>query len=124
MCEDTDVEVDCPRCGGRKQFLNRSRRDIISYTFKSRSWTERVLAIAYNAEVFDLQFVLNRLALMKLLSELLIMNGQKIMCLKLQNFKWLDSLNYPAMQLRWSPEAISMTAAKSWYPNLFNRPRT
>jgi hypothetical protein len=44
-------------------------------------------------------FVLNRLVRMKMLPELLIMNGQ-IMCLKVGNVTWLNSLNYLAMPLR------------------------
>jgi hypothetical protein len=43
------------------------------------------LDIAHNAKAFDLLFVLNRLVGMKLLPEILIMNGQKIMCLKVEN---------------------------------------
>jgi hypothetical protein len=78
--------------------------DPISYTFKSRPCFNRVVAIAHNA-VFDL-FILNRLVRRKLLPELLIMNGQKIMCLKVKNVTWLDSLTYLAMPLRKFPEAF------------------
>ena len=62
--------------------------------------------IAHKAKAFDLLFVLNRLVCMKLLPELLIMSGHKIMCLKLENATWLDSLNYLAMQFRKLPEAL------------------
>jgi len=37
------------------------------------------VAIAHNTKVFELLFVLNRLVEMKLMPELLVMNGQKIM---------------------------------------------
>jgi hypothetical protein len=37
------------------------------------------------AKALDLLFVLNRLVRMKLLPEFVIMNGQKIMCLKADN---------------------------------------
>jgi hypothetical protein len=57
---------------------------------------------------------------MKLLPELLITNGLKIMCLKVENVTWLDSLNYLSMPLRKLPEAFGLTARKSWYPHLFN----
>jgi hypothetical protein len=79
-----------------------------------------VVAIAHNAKAFDLLFVLNRLVKMKLLPDLLIMNGQKIMCLKVGNVTWLDSFNYLAMPLRKLPEAFSVSGQKSWYPYLFN----
>jgi hypothetical protein len=93
--------------------------DLISYTFKSRPWADRVVAIAHSTKAFDLHFILNRLVLMKSLPELLIMNGQKIMCLKVENVTWLDSLNYLAMPLRKLTEAFGLTVAKSWYPHLF-----
>jgi hypothetical protein len=44
------------------------------------------VAIVHNVKAFDLLFVLNRLVRMKSLAELLIMNEQKIMCLKVENY--------------------------------------
>ena len=84
VCEDDpDMDLDCRMCGKRKQsFWADPVGDLISYTFESRPWANRIVAIAHNAKAFDLLFVLNRLVGMKLLPELLIMNGQKIMCLK------------------------------------------
>jgi hypothetical protein len=122
VCEDyIDVYVDCRRCGSRKRsFWTDPVGDLISYTFKSRPWADRVVAIAHNAKAFDLLLVLNRLVLMKLLPELLFMNGQKIMCLKVENVTWLDSLNYLTKPLRKLPEEFGLTAQKSSYPHLFN----
>jgi len=77
------------------------------------------VAIAHNAKAFYLLFVLNGLVRMKMVPELLIMNGQ-IMCLKVENITWLDSLNYLAMPLRKLPEAFELTAVKSWCSHLFN----
>jgi hypothetical protein len=57
------------------------------------------VAIAHNSKAFDLLFVLIRLVLMKFLLELLITNAE-IMCLKVKNVTWFDSLNYLAMPLR------------------------
>jgi hypothetical protein len=57
---------------------------------------------------------------MKMLPEPLIMNGQKIMCLKMEKVTWLESLNYLAMPLRKLPEAFGLTVQKSWYPQYFN----
>jgi len=96
----------------------------MSYTFKSRPLADRIVAIAHNAKGVELLFVLNPLARMKFLPELLIMNGQKVMCLKVQNVTWLDSLNYLAMPLRMLPEAFGFTAQKSWYPTCSTLRRT
>ena len=84
MCEDdADVDVDGRSCGKREHsFWTDSVGDLFSYTFKSRPLADRIVA---NAKAFDLLFLLNRLLRTKLLPELLIMNGQKIMCLKVEN---------------------------------------
>ena len=57
---------------------------------------------------------------MKMMPELLIMNGQKIMCLKVENITRVARFNYLAMPLRKFPEAFGKTAKKSWYPLRFN----
>jgi hypothetical protein len=72
------------------------------------------VAIAHSAKAFDLLFVVNRLVRMKMMPEVLITNGQKIMCLKVENVTWLDSLNYLAMPLRKLSETFGLTVAKSW----------
>jgi len=122
MCEDdSDMDVDCRRCGERKHsFWTDPVGDLISYTFKSKPWADRIVAIAHNAKAFNLLFVLNRLVRMKSLPELLIINCQKIMCLKVENITWLDRFNYLAMPLRKLPETFGLTDQKSWYPHLFN----
>ena len=114
MCvEDLGMDEDCQMCGMRKHsFLTDPIGDLISCTFKSRSWVDRLMAIAHSAKAFDLHFVLNRLVRMKLLPEHLILNGQKIMCLNVDNVTWLDSLNYPTMPLRKLPNAFGLTAKK------------
>ena len=82
--EDADVNVDCQRYGKRRYSLwTDPVGDIISYTIKSRPWADRIVDIAHNEKAFELQFVLNRLVRMKMVPELLITKGQKLMCLKL-----------------------------------------
>jgi predicted transcriptional regulator len=51
---------------------------------------------------------------MKTMPDLLIMNGQKIMCLRMENVTWLDSLKNLAMPLRKLPEPFGLTVQKSW----------
>jgi hypothetical protein len=48
------------------------------------------------------------------------MNGQKIMCMKVEGMTWLDSLNYLAMPLRKLPEVFGLVSEKSRFPHLFN----
>jgi hypothetical protein len=115
------MDVDYRMCVIRKHsFCTDPVGDLISYTFKYRPWADGIVTIAHNAKAFDLHFVLNRLVWVKRLPELLIMNGQNIICSKEENVAWLDSLNYLAMPPRKFPETLVLTADKSWYPHLFN----
>jgi hypothetical protein len=79
LCEDDlDMDVDCRRCGIRNHsFWTNPVGDLISYTFKSRPWADRIVAIAHSAKAFDLHFVLNRLVQMKSLPDLLILKIRK-----------------------------------------------
>jgi len=122
VCEDdADVDVDYQRCGKRKHsFLTDPVDDLISFMFKTRPWTDRIAAIAHNAKASDLLFVQNRRVRMKLMPEVLCMNGHKIMYMKVKNVTWLNSLNYLPMQLTKLPEAFGQAAVISWYPHLFN----
>jgi hypothetical protein len=115
------MDVDCGRCGKRKHsFWTDPVGDLISNIFKFGSWADRVVCVAHNSKAYDLHFVLNRLVQMKMMPDLLIMNGQKIMCMRVENVTWLDSLKYLAMPLRKLPEAFGLTVQKSRYPHLFN----
>jgi len=76
--DEADVKVDYQMCGKRKQFLARPDGDLMSYVFKSRPWADRIVAIAHNTKAFDILIILNRPVQMKLLPELLVMDGQKI----------------------------------------------
>ena len=77
------------------------------------------MCIAHNAKAFDLNFVLNGVIQLKWTPDL-IMNGQKIMCMKVEGMTWLDSLNYMAIPLRKLAEAFGLASVNSWYPHLFN----
>jgi hypothetical protein len=82
--------------------------ELISYHFKSEPWTDKIVAIAHNAKDFGLQFVRNRLVRFNLLPNFLVMNGQKIMCLKVEGVMWLGSLTYMTMPILKLPEAFRL----------------
>jgi len=50
----------------------------------------------------------------------LIMNGLKIMYMKMEHLVFLDSVSFLPCPLRKLPEAFGLTACKSWYPLYFN----
>jgi len=50
----------------------------------------------------------------------MIMNGLKIICMKMKHVVFLISLFFLPCPLRKLPEAFGMTATKSWYPHYLN----
>ena len=77
-CEmQSDISVDCERCGKRRHSFYDDPVGDLSYLCAPRSWCEKVVAIAHNAKGFDAQFILNRAILMKWPPKL-ILNGLKI----------------------------------------------
>ena len=115
-----DYEQDCARCGKRQHsFFEDPVGDLLSYLCKTRPWCKKVVAIAHNAKAFDAQFILNRAIFLKWTSEL-ILNGLKIVSMKIHHIQFLDSVSYMPMPLRKLPEAFGLQALKSWFPHLCN----
>ena len=115
-----DIDVDCARCGQRRHsFWDDPVGDLMSYLCRARPWARKVVAIAHNAKSFDSHFILNRAVLMRWKPEL-VMNGLKIVCMKIEHMVFLDSASYLPMPLRKLPEAFGLTVSKSWYPHYFN----
>jgi hypothetical protein len=77
------------------------------------------VAIAHNAKVFDLQFILDRAVFLKWRLEI-IMKGQKIMCMTVEHIKFIDSISYLPFPLRKLAGAFGLSASKSWYRHYFN----
>jgi hypothetical protein len=93
--------------------------DLLTYLCQPRPWVNKIIAIAHNAKPFDLHFILNRAILLDWQPEL-IMNGQKVMCMRMEHLVFLDSVSFLPCALRKLPELFGLTASKSWYPHYFN----
>ena len=117
MCEDVeDAQRKCVQYGERKHFIwDDPVGSMLSYLCEPRPWVKKIVAIALNAKSFDLHFILNRAVLLKWKPEL-IMNGMKIMCMKMEYLVSLDSVSFFPFALRKLPDAFGLTASKSWYP--------
>jgi hypothetical protein len=50
----------------------------------------------------------------------LILNGLKIVSMKIEHMLFIDSVSYLPMPLRKLPEAFGLSVIKSWYPHYFN----
>jgi hypothetical protein len=120
-CETVDdVEDYCKRCGKRKHSSwDDTVGDLLSYLCETRPWCNKVIAIAHNAKAFDLHFILNRAVILNW-QQKLIMNGLKIMSMKVEQLTFIDRVSFMPLPLRKLPEALGLKATKSWNQHLFN----
>jgi hypothetical protein len=120
-CEmQNDIDKDCERCGTRRHsFYEDPVGDLLSYLCESRPWCEKVVAIAHNAKAFDSQFILKRAIVLKWDPQL-ILNGLKIISMRMQHLHFLDSDSYLPMPLRKLSEAFGLSVSNSWFPHTFN----
>jgi hypothetical protein len=121
QCEnETDIIVDCVRCGKRRHsFFYDPVGDLLTYLCKIRAWCDKLIAVEHNAGAFYTQFIINRAIFLNWRQQV-IMNGLKVVCLRVKHLTFLDSASYLAMPLRKLPEAFGLTARKSWYTHYFN----
>ncbi|KAJ1523119.1 hypothetical protein ONE63_001012 [Megalurothrips usitatus] len=81
-----------------------------------------ILLLAHNAKSFDGIFVLQEVLARKLKPEL-VLQGDKIICMKVGNWKFIDSLMFLTMPLSALPKSFSLTELKKGYwPFLANKP--
>ena len=110
-CEDVeDVEPACLQWLVRKHsFWDNPECSMLSYLCEPRPWFNKVIAIVHNAIAFDLQFILILAILLKWRHKML-MNGLKIMCMKMEHMVFLDSMSF----LPFSPHKLH--EASDWRP--------
>jgi len=99
--------------------LASSRGGTVSYKTERRPWAIKIIAIAHNSKAFDIHFILNTAILLKWKLDL-IMNGLIIICMRMENLVFLDSVSFLPFPLRRLPEAFGLTVAKSCYPQKIN----
>jgi hypothetical protein len=117
----SDIEQDCIQCGKRiHSFLDDPVGDMLSYLCESRTRVENIVANAHNAKAFVLHVMINRAILLKCQVKL-IMNGMKIMCMRVCEYLlFLDSISFLPFALRTFPVAFVLTVAKLCYQHYFN----
>ncbi len=93
--------------------------DLHTYLCEPRTWVKQVIANVHNAKSFDLHFILRRAVLLKWRPELVV-SGQKIILMKMEHIKFIDSISFLPFPLRKLSTAFGLTAAKEWYPHYFN----
>jgi hypothetical protein len=124
----TQNDYFCTVCKNRQHiFHNLDDRNInvmgqfIEYLQSFKGKHELIL-VAHNARSFDAVFVLQEIIARKLKPEL-ILQGAKIICMKVGNWKWIDSLMFLPMPLSAMPKSFDLHELKKGYwPFLANKP--
>jgi hypothetical protein len=89
---------------------------------QDRPFCDKIIAIAHNARAYDLSFILDYAVKSGWLPDL-VLNGAKILCMKMEHITFLDSLNFLPLSLRSLPKAFGLpSVSKGHYPHFFNTP--
>jgi hypothetical protein len=92
--------------------------DLLSNLCEPRSWCNKVIAIAHNAKAIDSDFILGTAVFLKWTLEL-ILPRLKIISMKIQHIRFLDSISYLPMPLRILPEAFGLSSLK--FPHYYKK---
>jgi len=122
-CETVDdVNVNCEQCGTRDHtFWQDPVGKFIDYLRISRPFANKIYAILHNSRGYDAQFLLRRFLELRWEPKL-IMDGSKILSMVVENFHFLDSLNYLPMSLNSMPKLFDLTCKKGTTPISSTRP--
>lgn len=120
----TNIETDCSKCGKREfVFVDNPVGELVNLALSGKF--KKTICIAHNARGFDAQFILRYLIeKQKTQMPSLVMNGTKIVTMKIGKVVFLDSLNYLPMSLSALPKAFGFDdeVIKGTFPHLFNAP--
>ena len=119
-----DVSVEGVPCCGRRQYVFENNNgsvvaDLVDFMYaqeKNSVW------IAHNGGRFDTVFLLRELLINRNIVPKVIMNGNKIMCMELEerNLKVIDSFLFLSMALSKFPDALGIpNLAKGFHPYHF-----
>ena len=65
-CKEVKVDIDCERCGKRwHSFWEDTVGDMVTYLCEPRRWANKIVAFAHNAIALHMNFILNRVTMMK-----------------------------------------------------------
>ncbi|MBW0532615.1 hypothetical protein O181_072330 [Austropuccinia psidii MF-1] len=111
--QHTFHNLDDPNINVIGQFLDYLQ----SFTGKTE-----LLLVAHNAKSFDALFVIHELVARKLIPEL-ILQGAKVLCMKVGKWKFIDSLMFLPMALSAMPKSFALNELKKGYwPFMANKP--
>ncbi|XP_033218142.1 probable DNA polymerase [Belonocnema kinseyi] len=124
--DDPDPNVRCKWWGIRQYIFSEDPvSEFTKFTTRKMSHFTETVCIAHNAKGFEAQFIFSHLIEEKGLRNPpeIILNGTSIHLIKVNQTRFIDSLNYLHMPLRQLPEAFGLEEAKKrTFPHLFNTP--
>lgn len=120
----------CRVCKNRQHIFHtldneEGARGVMSQFFdylSSFSAKTELLLVGHNAKSFDAIFVLQEVIARRLVPEL-VLQGAKILCLKVGNWKFIDSLMFLPMPLSSMPKSFGLSELKGHWPFMANRPQ-
>ncbi|KAJ8953532.1 hypothetical protein NQ317_000050 [Molorchus minor] len=122
-CIEKDIEF-CEKCGLRRQALKITPVEVfMQCVLDLRKLFKQVVCLAHNFQSYDGQLLLNYLLTRTdHLNPELIVRGTKIISMKLENVKFIDSLNYFPIALSKLPKVFDLgpELKKGYFPHLFN----
>lgn len=128
-CALIDVKKPCINCGVREHIFMRHNviEKFMTYLSRLPKKFKKVIVIAHNLQKYDghfiLQYMYKHASDWCFKNESLIINGSKILQIKMGRYKFLDSLNFFSVALAKLPEMFSLPCkSKGYYPHFFNTP--
>jgi hypothetical protein len=120
-CQDVDdIDIPCDQCGQRSHvFWEDPVGKFIDYLRESRKFADNIYVISHNSRGYDAQFLLKRFLELGWRPDL-IMDGTKILSMKVEHLVFIYSLNYINMALKSIPKLFDVTCKKGFYPHFYN----
>ncbi|XP_034245731.1 uncharacterized protein LOC117647869 [Thrips palmi] len=131
QCEHIkELEHSCLNCGEREQIFESigdySDENVVGQFLAylkqlcSEEKTE-IICFSHNGKAFDTYFILHE-CLRRKMQPQVILNGAKIISLKIDNIQFKDSLMFVPQKLSSLPKAFGLDELrKGWFPHLMNR---
>lgn len=126
-CSLEAVDVICNNCGLRNHTFEGQNiiEKFMNYVGSISDKFKRIKIIAHNLQKYDGHFLLQHMyinsASWPFKENSLIMNGSKILLIKIGRYRFIDSLNFFGVALSKLPSMFNLSCAdKGYYPHFFN----
>ena len=104
--------MDCEECGKRTHvFRQDSVGKFIDYLRQSRPFADKIYILSHHSSGYNAQFLLRKFLELRWTPKL-IMDNSKILSMVVDNFCFLDSLNFLPMSLKSMPKSFELNARK------------